>query len=91
MCTKVTFVCGNRTAIRDVSEPRTCEYVLELGTPLVCHPNSMLVYPTLSDELRDDWDSLEGLRQHNIITDKVCGIQIIIIIIIIKTIAINVT
>jgi len=68
---KVLLVCGNRTDIRDISEPRTCEYVAELSTPLVCHPDSMLVFPTLAGELQDAWDELEGFRLQNIVTDQV--------------------
>jgi hypothetical protein len=44
---------------------------VELSTPLVCHPDSMLVYPILSAELQDEWDTIEGLRQQEIITPKV--------------------
>ena len=60
--------------MKDVTEPRTCEYVVELSTPLVCHPDSMLVFPTLSDELQDAWDKLEGLRVHDIVTEQVAGL-----------------
>jgi len=68
---KVYLVCGNRTEIKDVAEPRTCHYVLQLSTPLVCHEDSMLVFPTLGHELQDTWDELEGLRMHNIVTEQV--------------------
>jgi hypothetical protein len=68
---KVTFICGNRTVIHNVTEPKTCEYLVELSTPLVCYPDSMLVYPVLSAELQDEWDTIEGLLQQDIITPKV--------------------
>jgi len=68
---KVLLVCGNRTEITDVMEPQTCEYVVQLSTPLVCHPDSMLVFPTLSEELQDSWDELEGLRTQNFVTEQV--------------------
>jgi N-acetylglucosamine-1-phosphate transferase, gamma subunit len=71
-------MCGNRTAIHNVTEPRTCEYLVELSTPLVCHPDSMLVYPTLSGDLQDEWDTLEGLRQQDIITPKVTFVTILV-------------
>jgi len=71
LCAKVLLVCGNRTEIKDVTEPQTCEYVAELSTPLVCHPDSMLVFPTLTDTLQDDWDELEGLRAQNVVTEQV--------------------
>jgi len=68
---KALLVCGNRTEIKDVTEPRTCEYVVELSSPLVCHPDSMLVFPTLTEELQDTWDELEGLREQNVVTEQV--------------------
>jgi len=68
---KVYLVCGNHTEVHDVTEPQTCEYFVQLTTPLVCHPDSMLVFPTLSDELQDAWDELEGLRAQNILTEQV--------------------
>jgi len=68
---EVMLVCGVTTEIRSVTEPQTCQYMTELASPLVCHPDSMLVYPTLSSELQDVWDELEGLRLHNILTQQV--------------------
>ena len=64
-------MCGNRTEIRDVTEPQTCEYVVYLATPLVCHPQSMLVFSTLNGELQDAWDEIEGLRSQNVLTEQV--------------------
>jgi len=71
VCVQVILVCGNHTEIKAVSEPHTCEYVVELSTPLVCHPESMLVFPTLTVDLQDAWDELEGLRVQNVVTDQV--------------------
>lgn len=56
----VRLQCGKRTAIVAVSEPSTCCYSMNLSTPLVCHPDSLLVYPVLSKALQQKWDSLEG-------------------------------
>jgi N-acetylglucosamine-1-phosphate transferase gamma subunit len=67
---EVKLVCSNHTRLSDVSEPRMCEYVAHLQTPLVCNPDSMLVYPTLGEDLQRDWDVLEGLRLEGFITDK---------------------
>lgn len=67
---RITFVCGNHSSIVNVSEPVTCNYHLVLKTPLVCHPDSMLVYPTLSKDLQHRWDLLEGERLHGYWTDK---------------------
>lgn len=70
---KVRLICGNESAIANVSEPRTCEYVLEFITPLAC-ADMLLVYPTLSPEQRDEWDTLEALLLQNYVTGQVCHI-----------------
>jgi len=31
----------------------------------------MLVFPTLTEELQDTWDELEGLREQNVVTEQV--------------------
>ncbi|BFY99693.1 hypothetical protein BsWGS_02733 [Bradybaena similaris] len=67
---KVTFMCGNHSQIVNVSEPKTCCYHLVFMTPLVCHPDSMLVYPTLSPDLQKQWDSLEGVMARGELTAK---------------------
>ena len=77
---KVYLVCGNRTEIIDVTEPQTCQYVVQLSTPLVCHPDSMLVFPTLSDALQDAWDQLEGLNTQNIFTQQVSQTWIVFLV-----------
>ena len=40
-------------------------------TPLVCHPQALLVYPTLPLQLRTRWDQLEGQRFRKELTEKV--------------------
>ncbi|XP_071814767.1 N-acetylglucosamine-1-phosphotransferase subunit gamma-like isoform X1 [Apostichopus japonicus] len=56
----VKLQCGTKTAIVSVSEPDTCCYAMNISTPLVCHPDSLLVYPTLSKPLQQKWNALEG-------------------------------
>lgn len=68
---QIVFKCGNKTEISNVTEPRKCHYELTLLTPLVCHPHSMLVYPTLSEELRKQWDLIETRLKNEEITQKV--------------------
>ncbi|KAL5018302.1 hypothetical protein ScPMuIL_004024 [Solemya velum] len=53
-----------------VSEPSTCNYHFQFSTPYVCHPHSMLVYPTLPDHLQREWDALEGELSRELITEK---------------------
>ena len=67
----MVFECGNKTEIGKVSEPSTCHYELKLLTPLVCHPHAMLVYPTLSEELRHEWNVIETRLKNEEITVKV--------------------
>ena len=79
---KVLLVCGNRTEIKGVTEPQMCQYVAELSTPLVCHRDSMLVFPTLTSDLQDAWDELEGLRVQNIVTEQVAVVWLYILVLI---------
>ncbi|XP_029641293.1 N-acetylglucosamine-1-phosphotransferase subunit gamma isoform X1 [Octopus sinensis] len=67
---RVVFECAPEHQLKNVSEPRTCEYLFTFQTPFVCHPNAMLVYPTLEDHLRDAWDELEGQYVREEITKK---------------------
>ncbi|KPP76410.1 N-acetylglucosamine-1-phosphotransferase subunit gamma precursor-like [Scleropages formosus] len=53
-----------------VSEPSTCMYLLRFETPLVCHPHSLLVYPTLSDKLQKQWDEAEQALYEELITEQ---------------------
>ena len=57
---QVMLVCGNHTELESVAEPSTCRYELRLRTPLVCHPASLLVYPTLSVRHQAAWDRMEA-------------------------------
>ncbi|KAH9523661.1 hypothetical protein Btru_040621 [Bulinus truncatus] len=68
---KVTFMCGNHSEIVNASEPQTCKYHIIFMTPLVCHPDSMLVYPTLSKDLQKEWDNLEVIMARQELTTKV--------------------
>ncbi|XP_059162503.1 N-acetylglucosamine-1-phosphotransferase subunit gamma-like [Physella acuta] len=67
---KVSFMCGNHSQIVNVSEPHTCSYHLVFMTPLVCHNESMLVYPSLSPKLQKEWDQLESDMGRGELTPK---------------------
>ncbi|XP_059744845.1 N-acetylglucosamine-1-phosphotransferase subunit gamma-like [Bos taurus] len=56
---RVELTCGKSNRLAHVSEPSTCVYALTFETPLVCHPHSLLVYPTLPAALQQRWDQLE--------------------------------
>ncbi|XP_041733718.1 N-acetylglucosamine-1-phosphotransferase subunit gamma isoform X2 [Coregonus clupeaformis] len=68
--TKVILTCGGSSKLAQVSEPTTCVYSLTFETPLVCHPHSLLVYPTLSDKLQMEWDEAEQALYENLITEQ---------------------
>ncbi|XP_015497951.1 N-acetylglucosamine-1-phosphotransferase subunit gamma isoform X1 [Parus major] len=68
--TKVHLVCGKSNKLAYVSEPSTCVYSLTFETPLVCHPHSLLVYPTLTEALQRKWDEAEQLLYDGLITDQ---------------------
>ncbi|XP_051643097.1 N-acetylglucosamine-1-phosphotransferase subunit gamma isoform X2 [Manacus candei] len=68
--TKVHLVCGKSNKLAYVSEPSTCVYSLTFETPLVCHPHSLLVYPTLPEALQRKWDEAEQLLYDELITDQ---------------------
>ncbi|KAL3877535.1 hypothetical protein ACJMK2_035232 [Sinanodonta woodiana] len=67
---RVIFECASKHEIKNITEPKTCNYQLVFLTPYVCHKHAMLVYPTLSEELQTEWNVLEGQLQQNLITDK---------------------
>ncbi|KAL4624382.1 N-acetylglucosamine-1-phosphotransferase subunit gamma [Arapaima gigas] len=69
--TKVLLSCGNSSKLAHVSEPSTCMYSLMFETPLVCHPHSLLVYPTLSERLQKEWDETEQALYEELITEQV--------------------
>ncbi|XP_071963826.1 N-acetylglucosamine-1-phosphotransferase subunit gamma-like isoform X2 [Antedon mediterranea] len=66
----VRLLCGTKNEVTAVSEPVTCKYQMEFKTPLVCHNHSLLVYPTLSVELRNKWNELEGQLLEEDITQQ---------------------
>uniref|UniRef100_A0A3Q2V8Q8 N-acetylglucosamine-1-phosphate transferase subunit gamma n=1 Tax=Haplochromis burtoni TaxID=8153 RepID=A0A3Q2V8Q8_HAPBU len=68
--TRVILVCSTRSKLAQVSEPSTCVYSLTFETPLVCHPHSLLVYPTLKEELQKEWDEAEQARYEGLITEQ---------------------
>ncbi|KFV38842.1 N-acetylglucosamine-1-phosphotransferase subunit gamma, partial [Tyto alba] len=68
--TKVHLVCGRTNKLAYVSEPSTCVYSLTFETPLVCHPDSLLVYPTLTEALQRKWDEAEQLLYDELITEQ---------------------
>ncbi|KAK3091220.1 hypothetical protein FSP39_018038 [Pinctada imbricata] len=67
---KVKFKCGEKHEILNVTEPSTCNYEMWFSTPFVCHKLSMLVYPTLSESLQSEWDSIERDLYTKDITQK---------------------
>ncbi|KAM4025189.1 N-acetylglucosamine-1-phosphotransferase subunit gamma isoform 1-T1 [Anomaloglossus baeobatrachus] len=68
--TKVHLVCGRSNKLATVSEPSTCVYSMAFETPLVCHPHSLLVYPTLREEMRRQWDEAEQSLYDELITEQ---------------------
>ncbi|XP_041670907.1 N-acetylglucosamine-1-phosphotransferase subunit gamma [Cheilinus undulatus] len=68
--TKVILVCSTSSKLAQVSEPSTCVYSLTFETPLVCHPHSLLVYPTLSETLQREWNEAEQARYEDLITEQ---------------------
>ncbi|XP_035001023.1 N-acetylglucosamine-1-phosphotransferase subunit gamma [Hippoglossus stenolepis] len=68
--TQVVFVCSASSKLAQVSEPSTCVYLLTFETPLVCHPHSLLVYPTLTEKLQREWDETEQARYEGLITEQ---------------------
>ncbi|XP_061612620.1 N-acetylglucosamine-1-phosphotransferase subunit gamma [Phyllopteryx taeniolatus] len=67
---KVIFTCSAQSKLAQVSEPSTCVYSLTFETPLVCHPHSLLVYPTLNEKLQKEWDEAEQARYEGLITEQ---------------------
>lgn len=68
--TKVLLTCGRSNKLANVSEPTTCIYSITFETPLVCHPHSLLVYPTLSEALQRKWDVAEQELHDDLITEQ---------------------
>uniref|UniRef100_UPI00398EEA40 N-acetylglucosamine-1-phosphotransferase subunit gamma-like n=1 Tax=Pristiophorus japonicus TaxID=55135 RepID=UPI00398EEA40 len=68
--TKILLTCGTSHKLAQVSEPNTCIYWLTFQTPLACHSHSLLVYPTLKEELRNRWDQVEQTLYDGLITQQ---------------------
>ncbi|KAF6734793.1 N-acetylglucosamine-1-phosphotransferase subunit gamma [Oryzias melastigma] len=68
--TKVILVCGSSSKLSQVSEPSTCVYSITFETPLVCHPHSLLVYPTLNEKLQKEWDEAEQVLYEGLVTEQ---------------------
>ncbi|MGH0146838.1 UNVERIFIED_CONTAM: hypothetical protein FKN15_034848 [Acipenser sinensis] len=68
--TKVLLSCGSANKLAQVSEPSTCMYSVTFETPLVCHPHSLLVYPTLRETLQGEWDEAEQALHDELITEQ---------------------
>ncbi|XP_041085451.1 N-acetylglucosamine-1-phosphotransferase subunit gamma isoform X1 [Polyodon spathula] len=68
--TKVLLSCGSASKLAQVSEPSTCMYSVTFETPLVCHPHSLLVYPTLTETLQGEWDEAEQALHDELITEQ---------------------
>jgi len=67
---RVHLKCGARTNITSISEPSKCSYLLEFETPLVCHEDSLLIYPTLDEATRKLWDQYEQDLYDGLLTEK---------------------
>ncbi|XP_077358355.1 N-acetylglucosamine-1-phosphotransferase subunit gamma isoform X2 [Festucalex cinctus] len=67
---KVLLACSSQSKLAQVTEPSTCVYSLTFETPLVCHPHSLLVYPTLNEKLQKEWDEAEQARYEGLITEQ---------------------
>ncbi|KAI6054224.1 N-acetylglucosamine-1-phosphotransferase subunit gamma isoform X1 [Marmota monax] len=67
---KVELTCGKSNRLAHVSEPSTCIYALTFETPLVCHPHSLLVYPTLPEALQQRWGQVEQELADDLITPQ---------------------
>ncbi|XP_061563608.1 N-acetylglucosamine-1-phosphotransferase subunit gamma [Cololabis saira] len=68
--TKVILVCSPSSKLVQVSEPSTCVYSLTFETPLVCHPHSLLVYPTLKEKLQKKWDEAAQALYEGLVTEQ---------------------
>lgn len=66
----VILLCGTKNNLTSVTEPQTCHYSMTFETPLVCHEDSLLVYPRLNETLRHEWDELERQYHEEEITAK---------------------
>ncbi|KAG8200825.1 hypothetical protein JTE90_006404 [Oedothorax gibbosus] len=66
----ITFTCGPKEILHNVTEPSRCQYSAVFSTRYVCHKDAMLVYPRLSAELQKEWDQLLTEFHYGDITQK---------------------
>ena len=75
--TDINFICNksSNSVIKNITEPETCSYEVNLETPLACEDLSlgytMHVYPVLSTDLKSEWNSIYSDFKNGIITEKV--------------------
>eukprot|EP00794_Sanderia_malayensis_P008933 gene8933-9885_t len=55
----VYFKCGAENKFEDIQEPTVCKYNLTFQTPLACAQDAFMVYPTLSETGKQEWDEIE--------------------------------
>nr|CAB3250137.1 N-acetylglucosamine-1-phosphotransferase subunit gamma-like [Phallusia mammillata] len=67
---KVFLKCGMANNVTNVEEPRRCRYQLTFDTPLVCHSDSMLIYPIINSTLQFQWNQIAQDLHDNYITQK---------------------
>lgn len=67
---QVILMCGNHSALLNVTEPERCKYAASFATPLVCSDDALLVYPRLSATLRQRWNDVENQRFNDELTQK---------------------
>lgn len=68
---QIHLSCGSNNNVTKVWEPSTCRYEMNFTTPLVCHEDSLLIYPTLNQSLRKKLDELETDLENKILTKEV--------------------
>lgn len=76
--TNINFICTNKSTIaevKNITEPETCSYEVNLETPLACEDSSrgytMHVYPMLSTDFQLEWNSIYSDFKNMIATKKV--------------------
>lgn len=68
---EVRLMCGlPQTSLVEVSEPERCHYSMVLSSPVVCHPDSLLVWPILSEHQRQQWSLADSRLYSGEITTK---------------------
>lgn len=67
---EIYFACASKHNVTSVTEPTRCHYNLTFETPLVCHKDSMLVYPVINTTLQKEWDLIEQDYHDKLLTEK---------------------